>query len=121
MGILYIILLLFIELYTAAIVIYFFVQFSRKKKFPRILMIAEAICIAVFLYLKFMIRQRQLVFIGGHEDVLEDETYGFGNMMSFVINQGILVILFLVTQVIFWYLYLRARNKVPINEIQIPL
>ena len=117
MGILYILLLLFIELYTAAIVIYFFVQFLRHKKFPKILMIAEAICVAVFLYLKFMIRQEELVFINGYEDVLQEESYGFGNMMSFIINQGILVILFLVTQIIFWYLYRRTRIKINVNKV----
>ena len=80
-------------------------------------MIAEAICITVFLYLKFMIRQGQFVFIGGYEDVLQDESYGFGNTMSFLINQGILVIIFLVTQIIFWYLYRRTRIKINVNKV----
>ena len=110
MGILYVILLLFIEIYAAALVIYFFVQFSRKKNLPRILVIAEAICIALFLYLKFRIRQGMLVFIGGYEDVVND-TYQFGDMMSFLINQGILIILFLITQIIFWYLFRRRTIK----------
>jgi len=80
-------------------------------------MIAEAICIAVFLYLKFMIRQGRFVFIGGYEDGLQDESYGFENTMSFLINQGILVIIFLVTQIIFWYLYRRTRIKINVNKV----
>ena len=80
-------------------------------------MIAETICIALFLYFKFRIRQGQLVFIGGYEDVLQDESYGFGNMMSFLINQGILVLLFLVTQIIFWYIYSRSRFRANVSEI----
>ena len=67
-----------------------------------------------------MIRQGRFVFIGGYEDGLQDESYGFENTMSFLINQGILVILFLVTQVIFWYLYMRARKKGNLKEVQIP-
>lgn len=63
------------------------------------------------------IRQGRLVFIRGYEDVLNEENYAFGNMMSFLINQGILVILFLITQIIFWYLYRRSILKV--NEIQV--
>ena len=118
MGILYIILLLFIEFYTAALIVYFFVQFTRKKTFPRYLLIAETICIALFLYLKFRIRQGSLIFISGYEDVLNDGSDALGNMMSFLINQGILVILFLITQIIFWYLYRRSRFKV--KAIQTP-
>ena len=83
-------------------------------------MTAEAICIAVFLYLKFRIRQGELLFIGGYEDVLQDESYGFGNMMSFIINQGILVIVFILTQIIFWYLYRRGRIKGNLKKVQIP-
>ena len=105
--ILFYILILFLELYTAVILLYVIIQLLRKKKLPWRILILELLCILSFFYLKFLLDRHKLIVFGSFNEAPEDWGAGLANVMTYTYNLAFIIGLFLITQLIFWIFFKR--------------
>ena len=70
-------------------------------------MLAELICITLFFYLKFLLGEHKLIFIGNYSSDQEHWESGLANVGAYTFNLAILIGIFLVLQIVFWIIYAR--------------
>ncbi len=116
MFILFYILILFFEAYTVFMVIFVLVQLVRKKKIPWRILLMQLVCLILFYYLKYLVGQHKIIFIGNYVDGTKDWGSGFANVMIYTYNLVILASIFLVTQIIFWIFYIRKSRALNVPE-----
>ena len=104
---LFFILIFFLEIYTAFVIIFLLVQLIRKKKQPWRILLVELMCITLFFYLKFLLGEHKLIFIGNYSSDQEHWESGLANVGAYTFNLAILIGIFLVLQIVFWIIYAR--------------
>ena len=109
---LFYILIFFLEVYTALVIIFFLIQLLRKKKQPWIILFAELICIGLFFYLRFLIGEHKLIFIGKYNKGQDHWEAGLANIGTYTFNLAILMGIFLVLQMAFWMIYSKKARLI---------
>jgi hypothetical protein len=61
-----------LEDYACFLVVYFFTRIIRRKKLPKIILLAEPICLIPGFYCKYLVNKHQVIFIGEYENNPED-------------------------------------------------
>jgi len=115
---LFFILIFFLEIYTAFVIIFLLVQLIRKKKQPWRILLVELMCITLFFYLKFLVEEHTLIFIGNYSSDQDHWESGLANVGTHTFNLAILIGIFLVPQIVFWVIY---SKKVRLMNPQLDL
>ena len=102
---LFYILIFFLEVYTGLVIIFLLIQLLRKKKQPWKILFAELICLILFFYLRFLVGEHKIIFSGNYSNDKEHWESGLGNVGIYTFNLAILMGIFLVLQIVFWFIY----------------
>ncbi len=101
----------FFYFYSIVFLIIIIGQFARQKSTAWVLVIVNSICIALFIYLQGLVDNHQLVFRGMYEDASMHWGKGLANVYLTLENNLILILLFSLTQVVFWIMYRRNFKR----------
>lgn len=111
------ILFFLLEGYAIFFIAFLIMILFKKHKLPWTLIVANLACIGVFLYLKYLVENQELVFVSKYyPSDSQDWGAGLGNLGIFSKNILILLAIFSVIQIIFWWLFLQAKRKSRIAE-----
>ncbi|HEX3167708.1 MAG TPA: hypothetical protein VHQ93_15670 [Chitinophagaceae bacterium] len=111
MEILWLILFLYLEVYSIFYIIYFLVKIARGVKIPGYLVISNGFVIGIFFLVRRMINNHELFFVGGYKEDPENWETGLANMVSSLNNLTILLFIFFFTQIIFWAIFIYRYRK----------
>lgn len=105
------------EVYSIGLLIYLIILLVKKKQLPWLILISELFCLLLFFYLRYLIGEHRLIFVGHYVDGTEDWGAGLANVSTVFINIGILVLILLVTQILFWFYFNKIYKKINPSEL----
>lgn len=105
------ILLIWLEAYTIFLTTYFIIYYFRKKRLPWALLLANLLCLVLFFFLEWLVSNHKLALLGGYSEA-DDWGAGMANVYTWIINESLLLVAFLVTQCIFWIVWRRKYPRV---------
>jgi hypothetical protein len=108
---LFLILLLYIELYVAFLAIYTVVKIIRKKKLSYFILLLNFCVVALFYYFRKKVFDHEWIFVGEYIDSSKDWGEGLANLMTTIINSGIVFLGFVITQIIFWKFFIKNSYR----------
>ncbi len=103
--------LYFIYVYAAIFILCIIAQIVRKKILPWPLLFVQTICFVIFFCIQDLVETHKIVFTGKYEDGSKDWGSGLANVYTTFINHGILVLIFILSQAIFLYFFIRKLTK----------
>ena len=106
--------IVFLEIYTAFLIVYFLVKTIRRNKLPYPVLLVELVCLVLAFYFKHLVNNHELLFTGQYENNPEDWGAGLSNASTYLFNTWILISIFAVSQIVFWVVYLHEYRK--LNE-----
>ena len=110
MSLLIVLFLFLIEIYTAFLIIFLIVKAFKRKKLPWVIIAANGLCIALLLWLKYMVENHEVIFTGSYKES-EDWGEGLANLGITLMNVGIILLILLITQLIFAVYFTRRFRK----------
>jgi uncharacterized membrane protein len=111
MQILFFLLFFLPEIYSIILLIIVIVRWTKKEKLPGKLLIYNSICIAIILVFKYLFVNEKLALFGEYKDGSKNWQSGLSNVETWFLNQGVVFILFWITQIIFLVHFRKKREK----------
>ena len=112
MFVLFFVLTVLLEFYTALLIAFLIIKLLRKRELPWILVAVEFTAIVFFFYLKSLVESEKLIFIGEYADGSRDWGAGLANVSTHIWNPGILICIFLCPQIIFRALFFKKFREI---------
>ena len=101
----------FLELYTGLLGLYMIIQLIRGKKLPWKILLVESACLILFIYLRHLVDQHELIVFGEYEEDPQDYGEGIANAAFYTYNLAFVIGLFLFTKLVFWAFFtVKFRN-----------
>lgn len=98
------------EIYTVVLFIFLLIQFARRKKLPRFIIVLNGLCIIGFLWLKHRVEEHKIIFTGSY-GTADDWGQGLSNVMVTLMNLAVVYLLLLANQLAFFIFYLKEFRK----------
>ena len=112
MFVLFVILEIFLEIYTFCFLIYIVVQKWKKKTLPWLFILLGIGCIALFFYLRFLLNEHRLIFTGNYVRGSDDWGSGLANVGIYIQNMLILMFIFLLSQLFYWTIFFQQFRRI---------
>ncbi len=118
MELIFIILLIYLEAYSVFLAVYTVVKLVKKRKLPFKILFFNFILVAVFFFIRKLVYDHELIFIGRYIDATKDWGEGLANLMISIFNFGIVFLAFWITQIVFWRIFLRHYRKLNLGKFE---
>lgn len=113
MTIVMIIMLFYLEVYAIFLAVNTVVHWVKGKKFSYLILLVNILLITLFYMVRQKLFHHEWILFGNYNDA-DDWSGGLANVMVSMYNLVFLFVLFIITQVVFWILFLREKKK--LNE-----
>ncbi len=105
----------YLEAYVIFLLVYVIIRLASKKKLPFFMLLLNCLILTAAYVTRIQLTNHDWIIFGHYLDT-DHWSAGLSNVMTTFYNLGFLFILFSITQMIFWTVFLRSYRK--LNEIE---
>ena len=111
MLVVFLILSFFFEIYSIVLLAYIIHSALNKKRLALLPLLLNLLCIAFFFRIRTQVINHQIILIGTYGAGQKDWGTGLNNITTTTMNLGVLCLLFIITQIIFWIFFKKQVKR----------
>ena len=117
MLVVFLILSFFFEIYSIVLLAYIIHSALNKKRVALLPLLLNFLCIAFFFRIRTRVINHEIILIGTYSDGQKDWGAGLNNVAGTTVNLGVLCLLFIITQIIFWIFFKKQVRKLSKKKV----
>ena len=111
MLVVFLILSFFFEIYSIILLAYIIHSLLNKKRLALLPLLLNFLCILFFFWIRTRVINHEIIIIGTYGAGQRDWGTGLNNVATTTMNLGVLCLLFIITQIIFWIFFKKQANR----------
>lgn len=100
----------FLEIYCFILFIFLLVLLTKRKKLPILPIFLNVMCVSFFFWFRYKVEKHDIIFTGNYQKA-EDWGQGLANLMVFLMNLGVVYLIFTITQIVFIIFFRKEFRK----------